>query len=214
MALLPEPPALALFIGVALGLLVTPGPAVLYVVARSLHQGRRAGVVSSLGLNLGGLVHVVAATLGLSAVLMASAALFQALKLAGAAYLVFLGVRTLLERQPAGESAAPPPRSMGRIFREGVLVNVLNPKAAVFFFAFLPQFADPARGPIAGQVLVLGLLFLALALATDCAYALVAGSLARRLRRRPGLARGQRYVTGTLYIGLGLAAALAGQRRG
>ena len=147
---------LALFIGAALVFLLTPGPAVFYIVARSIDQGRTAGVISSLGLNTGTLFHVVAAAFGVSAVLMSSALAFSVVKYLGAAYLIFLGVRKLFSREEEKNVSAGQPQKLSRIFGQGVLVNLLNPKTALFFFAFLPQFADPARGSVAMQILLLG----------------------------------------------------------
>lgn len=210
---MPTGPALLTFAAAALVVLLIPGPAVVYIVARSLAQGRRAGLVSVLGLSAGALAHVAAAALGLSALLVASATAFGVVKALGAVYLVWLGVRTLLARDAAGEVAAPEPRSARRLFGDGVIVSVLNPKIAVFFLAFLPQFADPARGPVARQVLLLGLLYVGMALVTDSAYAILAGFVRQRLGARVVAAPAARYATGALYIGLGVGAAFAGRRQ-
>jgi threonine/homoserine/homoserine lactone efflux protein len=178
---------------------------VLYIVAQSVHGGRRAGVVSALGIASGGLVHVLAAVIGLSALLAASAEAFTVVKLLGAAYLVYLGIRTLLSRDDRiGGRAAEP--TLGRTFRQGIVVNVLNPKTALFFLAFLPQFIDADRGAVWSQALVLGLVFVGLGLVSDSLYALAAGSAAGILRRRR---RVMRYGSGLVYIGLGATAALA-----
>lgn len=197
------------FIAAALVLLLTPGPAVLYVVARSVSQGRRAGLVSVLGLSTGALVHVLAATVGLTAILVASAAAFSIVKLLGAGYLIYLGVRTLLSRSAGSNNVAPATRSMTRLFADGVVVNVLNPKIAVFFLAFLPQFADPARGGVPQQILFLGILYVVLALITDGAYALLAGRFGRSLGRSVAAGRLMRYSSGLVYIGLGIGTAFA-----
>lgn len=213
--MLPETAQLLLFAGSAILLLVTPGPAVLYVVTRSAEQGRIAGICSALGLVAGGAVHVAAAALGLSALLVSSPALFTAVQLAGAAYLVFLGIRTLAER-PADATAASSlraPRTLGRLLVDGLVVNLLNPKAALFFLAFLPQFTDPARGSMPLQILSLGGLFLVLALASDTAFALAAGSLAPWFRAHPHRLRARRWVTGAVYLGLGVAAAVGSRFR-
>lgn len=201
------------FVTAVVLLLVTPGPAVLYIVARSLDQGRSAGLVSTLGIAVGTLAHVAAATLGLSAILVSSGQAYDAVRYLGAAYLIYLGVRRLLQHQPAPVAADRPPQTLGRIFRQGVVVNLLNPKTAAFFFAFLPQFVDPARGNPAGQTLWLGILFVALGLASDAVWALLAGSAGRWLRSRPGFVQAQRYVAGTVYLALGVAAALSDQKR-
>ena len=210
---MPTGSTLLTFAAAALVVLLIPGPAVLYIVARSLAQGRRAGFVSVLGLSVGALAHVAAAALGLSALLVASATAFGVVKALGAIYLVWLGVRTLLARDAADEMRVPEPRSARRLFRDGVIVSVLNPKIAVFFLAFLPQFADPARGSVARQVLLLGLLYVGMALVTDSAYAILAGFVRQRLGARVAAAPAARYATGALYIGMGLGAAFAGRRQ-
>lgn len=209
---MPGTESLAGFIAAALVVLVIPGPAVLYILARSLGQGRRAGLVSVLGLSVGALVHVAAATAGLSAILLASGTAFTAIKLVGAAYLIYLGIRTLFTPPASGEVSAPPPRAMRRVFTDGVLVSILNPKIAIFFLAFLPQFADPARGPVPQQILFLGLLYVALALVTDATYALVAGHLRHWLGGRVLQGPLPRYASGLLYLGLGIGTAITGRR--
>jgi threonine/homoserine/homoserine lactone efflux protein len=213
MLVVPDVSALGLFVVASLVLLVTPGPAVLYVVARSLEQGRRVGLVSTLGIHVGTLVHVAAAALGVSALVVSSALAFSVLKYAGAAYLVYLGVRKLTSGQSALAPAGAAPRTLRQVFWQGTVVNVLNPKTAIFFLAFLPQFVDAGRGQVAAQVLVLGLVFIALALVSDGAWALAAGSAGDWLRGRAWLPRVERYVSGTVFIGLGVTAALAGNGR-
>jgi threonine/homoserine/homoserine lactone efflux protein len=201
---------MGLFFAASLLLLVTPGPAVTYIVSRSLAEGRRSGLVSTLGIACGGLVHVAFAALGLSALLASSAAAFTVVKYAGAAYLIVLGVRTLLARdEPAAETAIGE-RSLQRAFWQGVVVNVLNPKTALFFVAFLPQFADPARGSIAAQMAFLGLLFTGLAVCTDGTWALAAGSAGDWLKQHRGFVRSRRYVAASVYLSLGVATAFAG----
>ena len=140
-----------LFLLAALGLLLIPGPAVLYIVTRSVSQGRRAGLVSVGGIELGGLVHALAAALGLSALLLTSALAFDVVKYLGAAYLIYLGVRTLLTRDDGKQAQALTPRSSSQLFTQGFLVNLLNPKTALFFYAFLPQFCQPRRGNEKGR---------------------------------------------------------------
>jgi threonine/homoserine/homoserine lactone efflux protein len=209
-----EPGTLFVFVGAALALLLVPGPAVLYIVARSVHQGRAAGLASVLGIHVGTLVHIVAATVGLSAVVVSSATAFTVVKVVGAAYLVYLGVRTLLGRDGPVESApAGPTRGRRRDFAEGIVVNVLNPKTALFFLAFLPQFVDPEAGRPALQILVLGCVFLLLGLVTDSLWALAAGTAGGWLRDHRGFVRSQRYVTGSVYLGLGVVTALTGPHR-
>ena len=201
------------FIFAGLVLLLTPGPAVMYIVARSLDQGRRAGLVSVLSIETGNFVHVLAATLGLSAILLSSAAAFTVVKYLGAAYLIYLGVRRLLAREQAGPAAAVERRSYRRIFSQGVMVAILNPKTALFFFAFLPQFVDPAGGSVALQLLILGTILVLMAVVTDSLYALTAGTVGRYLKHAPAFLKAERYVVGTTYIGLGVTAALADARQ-
>ncbi len=208
---IPPAASLGVFAVAALALLLTPGPAVLYIVARSVEQGRLAGLVSVCGITTGTLVHVLAAALGLSALLASSALAFAVVKYAGAAYLVYLGVRRILDSHEApAADFAPPRRSLRRLYRDGFVVNLLNPKTALFFLAFLPQFVDPARGAVALQVAFLGLMFALMGLTSDGLYALAAGSAGRWLRRRASVLRWQRYVTGGVFIGLGVTAAFAG----
>jgi threonine/homoserine/homoserine lactone efflux protein len=210
---LPDGANLGIFVAAALLLLLTPGPAVLYIVARSVDQGRRAGLVSMLGVHAGTLVHVAAAAAGLSALLAASATAFSVVKYLGAAYLVYLGVRRLLDRSVPGEGASRPARRLRRDFVDGIVVNVLNPKTALFFLAFLPQFADVSRRHVGAQILALGLLFVLLGLCTDGLYALGAGTAAQWLRGNPRFLASERWVSGGMYIGLGVAAALSSGNR-
>ncbi len=206
---MPEISNLSLFITASLALLITPGPAVLYIVTRSVDQGRRAGLVSVAGIQVGGLFHVTAAALGVSAVLMSSALAFDVVKYLGAAYLVYLGIRKLTSKVEIEQVEDVKPDSLRRIFSQGVIVNVLNPKTALFFFAFLPQFVDPARGSVPLQMLMLGVLFISLACCTDGTYAMLAGTAGRRLKGSLRFLRAQKYFAGTIYIGLGLVAAFA-----
>jgi threonine/homoserine/homoserine lactone efflux protein len=208
---MPETRALAVFALASLALAVVPGPAVLYIVAQSVPGGRRAGIVSALGISTGGLFHVLAAVIGLSAILAASAEAFTVVKLLGAAYLVWLGIRTLSSRdERIGGRALEP--TLGRTYRRGVVVNVLNPKTALFFLAFLPQFVDP-DGSTRGQLAVLGIVFVVIALTSDLVWALVAGTAGGMLRRSRTFLRVQRYVSGTIFVGLGALAATAGRNR-
>ena len=209
--MMPEPSTLAVFVLAAVALLITPGPAVLYIVARSVEQGRWAGLVSALGVHVGTLVHVAAAALGLSALLVSSALAFDIVKYLGALYLIYLGVRRLLTSAAASSAAAP--RSLRRLFTQGIVVNILNPKTALFFLAFLPQFADPARGQLGLQILCLGLIFVALGVVSDGLYAVLAGTAGGLLKRGGRFLRIERYVTGGVFVGLGLTAAFAGNGR-
>ncbi len=209
---MPDFAHLTLFIGAAIALLLTPGPAVLYIVTRSVEQGRLAGLVSVLGICTGTLVHIVAAALGLSALLVSSALAFEAVRWLGAAYLIVLGVQTIRRPERLAADVALQADLLG-VFRQGVVVNVLNPHTALFFFAFLPQFVNPARGHVPLQMVALGLLFVALSATTDSGWALAAGTAGQWLRSHPAVARRQRYVTGSLLIGLGAATAVAGNGR-
>jgi threonine/homoserine/homoserine lactone efflux protein len=206
---MPELSKLLLFILAAIILLLTPGPSVLYIVARSLDQGRLAGLVSVFSIEVGNFTHVLAATFGLSALLLSSAFAFSIVKYLGAAYLIYLGLRKLFSRAERHSITSAPPQNLRRIFSQGVVVAIFNPKTALFFFAFLPQFVDPARGSVTWQMLVLGCVFVMLAIISDSIYALLAGSLGQWLKRRPTFWRAERYVVGSVYLGLGVTAALA-----
>jgi threonine/homoserine/homoserine lactone efflux protein len=204
------PEKLALFIVSSIALLVVPGPAVLYIVTRSLSQGRGAGLASMAGVNAGALTHTLAAALGLSAILVSSALAFSVVKYVGAAYLVFIGVQQFLSKKGALENIELKRDSLSRIFTQGYIVSLFNPKLALFFFAFLPQFVDARHGSVTAQMLVLGLTFVTLAAISDGTYAMLSSSLGRWLNRNPKLASRQKYVTGSVYVGLGVTAALTG----
>lgn len=214
---MPDTHTLVLFLGAALVLVLIPGPGVLYIVARSVDQGRRAGLLSVLGVGCGNFIQVLWAALGLSALVASSATAFHVLKYAGAAYLIWLGIMRLRARDEeialaVTERQAVPTR---RIVGQGVVVAALNPKTAVFFVAFLPQFIDPDAGAVALQAFILGSTFVALALCTDGLYALASGTLADRFRGRGGarLARASKYGTAAVYMALGAATAATGVRR-
>jgi threonine/homoserine/homoserine lactone efflux protein len=203
-----------LFIGASLALLMTPGPAVLYIVTRSVGRGRRAGLVSVLGICTGTLVHVAAAALGLSALLLSSALAFNIVRWLGALYLIVLGVRTLLDRDAlAIDVDDRGADGLHGVFMQGVIVNVLNPHTALFFFAFLPQFVNPSSGHVAWQMMALGLAFVGLSAITDSGWAMAAGAAGQWIKSHPRFARGQRFVTGGALIGLGATAALTGGRK-
>jgi threonine/homoserine/homoserine lactone efflux protein len=210
---MPSPGAFAAFAAASLALLVVPGPSVLYIVTRSVHHGRAAGLVSVLGIHTGSIVHVAAAALGVSAILASSAIAFGVVKYAGAAYLIWLGVRALRTREIDVPDARPKPRSLRRIYTQGVVVNVLNPKTALFFLAFLPQFVDPGRGSVPIQVLVLGLTFIALGLLSDGTYAVVSARVSRSLSRRRAATGARRWLPGLTLIALGVTAAFTDHRR-
>jgi len=205
----PDPSRLALFVGAALLLLVVPGPSVLYIVTQSVSHGRRAGIASVAGITTGTLVHIVAATVGLSALLASSALAFDVVKYLGAAYLIVVGVRRLAGLERGQEERAGSTRDLRRLYGQGIVVNTLNPKTALFFLAFLPQFVDPSRGLAWVQILLLGLLFATLGFLSDGTWALVAGTLGERLRRSRRFPAVQRYVSGSVFVGLGAVAALS-----
>ncbi|HEY7538211.1 MAG TPA: LysE family translocator [Gaiellaceae bacterium] len=208
---MPSSSTLALFCAAALALIVVPGPAVTYVVAQSVDRGRRAGLVSALGIASGGLVHVAFAVVGLSALLASSATAFTVVKIVGAVYLVAIGLRRLAARDEGDDGTEVETRSRAhtRLFVQGTVVNVLNPKTALFFLAFLPQFVDPSRGSIAVQAAFLGCLFVLIAILSDSTYALVAAALAGRLRRSERARRARRLFTGGVFVVLGVTAATA-----
>jgi threonine/homoserine/homoserine lactone efflux protein len=200
---MPEPSTLLLFAASAAALVLVPGPNLVYIITRSIEAGRRTGLASMLGVEAGTLVHVTAAAVGLSALLSSSAVAFEAVRWAGVAYLVYLGVRALR----SGGSAQPAaPAGLRRSFAEGMLVNLLNPKVSIFFLAFLPQFVDPGQGGAGSQVVVLGVVFLVIASLLDVLYVLAAGLLAKRLH-------GGRRFAGGVYLALAALAAVTGGRR-
>jgi threonine/homoserine/homoserine lactone efflux protein len=207
----PDPTTFGLFVAAALALLLVPGPAVFYVVARGVEGGRVAGLVSCLGIEVGTLAHAAFAAVGLSALLLSSAIAFVVVKWLGAAYLIWLGLKRLFGRGEEYALAAVEPEPLSRLFSQGVIVQVLNPKVALFFLAFLPQFVDPSRGDAWTQILVLGATLAALGLLTDGLYALLGGTASAALRRRGGrFRRVQRYFSGGVYLALGAASAASG----
>jgi threonine/homoserine/homoserine lactone efflux protein len=205
-----ETSQLAIFIAASLALLLVPGPAVIYIVTRSVNQGRLGGLFSVLGIECASLCHVLAASLGLSAILLSSALAFGVVKYLGAAYLVYLGVRKLIDREQDRDDTLMQQDSPRRVFLQGLVVNLLNPKTALFFFAFLPQFVSLDQGSPTLQIVTLGLLFVGMATVTDGAYALLASSIADRIKGSPGILKGRRYFEGLVYIGLGVGTALSG----
>lgn len=204
---------LIFFMGAALALLLIPGPAVLYITARSASQGRVAGLVSVLAIETANLIQAVAAALGLSAILLSSALAFDVVKYLGAAYLIYLGIRKLITSDNGLENEEVKRESLSHIYWQGFAVNILNPKTALFFFAFLPQFVDPAKGNVTAQTLLLGAIFVGMAIITDSLFALIASSLAEKLNGNTKFQKGQRYFAGLVYIGLGIATALTGARK-
>lgn len=209
---MPEPSVLAVFCLAALALLVVPGPSVLYIVSRSMDHGRMAGLASVLGVHTGTLVHIAAAAAGLSALLISSAVAFNVVRYAGAAYLIYIGLRRIFDKEDVVGVEQVSPRKLSRIYYQGVVVNVLNPKTALFFFAFLPQFVDPAKGAAWVQIVVLGLVFIAVGIISDGTYALAASTLAGKLKTSKFWHRFQRYFAGGTLIALGVTAAASGSR--
>ena len=211
---MPDLAQLTVFFAAAFLLAVTPGPGIFYVAARSLAGGRAEGIASSLGTGLGGMAHVLAGSVGVSAIVLTSAELFTVLKLLGAAYLAWIGVRTILAARKdavamAFGRAGTPPIGTRRAFREGVLVEALNPKTAAFFLAFIPQFVDPAAGEVAWQFVVLGVVSVALNTLADVAVASVAGGMRAGSTDRSSLVRRLREASGAAMIALGLGLLLA-----
>jgi threonine/homoserine/homoserine lactone efflux protein len=196
------------FLATGMALLLVPGPAVLYVVTRSIEMGRGGGLASVAGITTGTIAYVTLAAAGLSSLLLASTAAFDAVRYAGAAYLFLLGIRRLLGRGVDDLEAESRPRTRRRVYAQGVVVNLTNPKTIVFVFAFLPQFVDPHAQHAWLQVLVLGLSFTVLGFLSDSAYALAAGTVADRLRGSKRLAQVQRWLGGGVLVGLGVLAAV------
>jgi threonine/homoserine/homoserine lactone efflux protein len=205
---MPSPETLYLFAVACVGLVLLPGPAVIYVVTRGVVHGRRAGLMSVFGVETGNLVQVLAATVGLAAVVASSAEALAIVRYLGAAYLVYLGIRALLGDGETSEDRVAPARSDRRLYLDGLLVGALNPKLALFLLAFLPQFVDPGVGPVWLQTLVLGLIFNVTAAVGDSLFALAAASAGGRIRR---WLRSRRlgHASGLVYLGLGAAAALS-----
>lgn len=206
---MPDPTLWGLFVAASVVLLLTPGPAVLFIIARSVAQGRTAGLVSVLGIHLGTIVHITAAVIGLSALVLSSALAFTIVKFLGAAYLIWMGIRTFLAKDLDADAPAAPVAPLRGVFRDGFVVNLFNPKTAIFFLAFLPQFVDPARGAPHWQILTLGVTFMGLGMVSDGVFALAAGTAGDLLRSNRRFLRFQRWFAGTSFVGLGITAALA-----
>ncbi|MDZ5448575.1 LysE family translocator [Labrys sp. ZIDIC5] len=209
---MPDPTLWGLFVLASVTLLLTPGPAVLFIVARSVERGKVAGLVSVLGIHLGTIVHIVAAAVGLSALVVSSTLAFSVVKYLGAAYLIWIGIRTLMAPDLPPEFSTRPTKPLHRLFQEGFIVNLFNPKTAIFFLAFLPQFVDPARGALHWQILVLGFTFMGLGMLSDAMFALAAGAAGDFLRRSRRFLRFQRWFAGLSFIGLGVTAALVSRK--
>lgn len=204
-----------LFLAASFLLNITPGPDLLYITANSIASGKKAGVVSALGITAGTLVHTLAVTLGLSVLLARSPFLFDLVRYAGAAYLIYLGARTVLAQiKSGGQSSlqsARPTADLGALFHQGIVTNVLNPKVALFFLAFLPQFVDPTKGAVALQFFTLGCLFNLSATIVDCSVGLIGGQVGDLLRRSSKAAKLQGYFTGSVFLALGARLALVGR---
>lgn len=200
-----------LFVIAASTLLIIPGPAVFYIMARSIDQGKKAGLVSVLGVSLGGSVHVLAGAIGVSAILMTSATAFHIVKYLGAAYLIYLGCKTLLSKADSTTSDIPkaPRKKLRKIFYESALVEVMNPKTALFFLAFFPQFISPTAGSVTAQFLLLGTIFIILAFVSDGLYAFLAASMRKRIVGSRASSKVMNRITGYLYIALGIFSAFA-----
>ncbi|MEO9967907.1 MAG: LysE family translocator [Reichenbachiella sp.] len=202
--MLPSPENILLFITAATILIIVPGPAVLYIMMKSMEQGAKAGIASVLGVGIGAMVHVLAAAIGVSALLVASATAFAVLKYVGALYLIYLGVKKIIDKAPAIKEEKVNRQALTSIFYEGIIVNTLSPKSAIFFFAFLPQFINPERGGTTSQILFLGLLFLIIALISDMCYVMLSGKLVKKFRSSTVYPDIQKYVSGGIHIALGL----------
>lgn len=206
---MPDFASLTLYLSAAFVLAITPGPGIFYVLTRSLKGGRAEGYFSALGTALGGLFHVLAAALGLSAILATSALAFSLVKYAGAAYLIYLGITTLLRHDESLEVDVEITSNNKRAFYQGILTEMLNPKTALFFLAFIPQFINP-DGVIVTQFIILGTISVCMNTSADIVVATLAGPIGHQLKTRPMLRKGQRIFTGTSLIALGAYVAFAG----
>lgn len=205
-----DPEKFLIFVAASAVLIATPGPAVLFIIARSLSQGRGTGVVIACGVGLGNLVHVIAVALGLSAAFASSPLAFAILKYAGAAYLVYLGVSRMLTKPKGNGPVSSKTDSPGTAFRQGFIVAIFNPKIVLFFLAFLPQFTEPNGDPVWFQLLTLGLVFVAMGFVGDSSYGLLSGTIGQWMKENPGFARTERFLSGGVCCALGIAAATAG----
>ncbi|GHO42062.1 LysE family translocator [Ktedonospora formicarum] len=210
---MPTLTTVSLFLFTALGLLFIPGPSVLFIMTRSMDGGKRAGAISALGIGAADLIHTTAAAFGLSALLMTSALAFSFVKYLGAAYLIYLGLRTLLRHDEPHSTEKEKPQTIPRMFFQGMTVELFNPKTALFFLAFLPQFVNPSHGMVTLQFLIFGSLFAILGLCSLTFYGLLSGAIATLLKKNTHFQRFHRYVTGSIYIALGLTAAFAGSEK-
>lgn len=205
------PTNVLLFVTASLALLISPGPNVMYIMTRSIDQGRTAGLVSVVGVASATCFHILAAALGLSAILLSSALAFDIVKYVGAAYLIYLGIQKFRSRDEDDTEVSIQKQPLGKIYKQGLIISLLNPKTALFFFAFLPQFVDPSHGSVTAQIILLGLIFVMLGALTDGTYAIVSSLLSGWLRGNRRFKKVQRYVSGTVFVGLSITAALAGR---
>jgi threonine/homoserine/homoserine lactone efflux protein len=211
---MPSLSTFAVFTVAAVALILIPGPNHIYITARGVAEGSRAAMTSALGVEIATLVHAMAAAVGLSALIASSATAFRVVAYVGAAYLIYLGVRTLVRPEPdVVTQDAPRSGGLRRVFAAGFVVNLTNPKVGLFFLAFLPQFVHPSAGSAATQFLLLGAWTAVLGLAVDLLYAVGSGRIAGWAQGRPAVRRRQRWITGVIYIGLGLTTAVAAPTR-
>ncbi len=203
-----DPATLLTYVAIVLGFVFIPGPATLLTIARATSSGTKAGIATGAGIAAGDVIHTVMAIIGISAIIATSAVLFSLIKYLGAAYLIYLGLRAILEKSTPDLGAGRLPISPGRAFRQAVLAEVLNPKTALFFLAFLPQFVQPENGAVVVQLTILGLVFVALGLLSTVVFAVGAGGLGAFLRRNPTVLKWQGKVVGGIYCALGLRLAL------
>ncbi len=200
--------SLMIFIAASLALLIIPGPAVFYIIARTVEQGRLAGLVSTLGITFASVIHVIFAALGLSALILKSALMFSIIKYLGAIYLIYLGIKTLAGSNRPVTRLNIEPVPLSTLFWQGFIVNMLNPKTAIFFLAFLPQFVNPDNGSVPVQFLLLGMIFVTLAVTSDGMYAILAGSAKKLLTRSQKVTKIQTMFSGCTYLALGISTAL------
>ncbi len=203
-----DPATLITYIAVVFGFVFIPGPATLLTVARATSSGTKVGIATGAGVAAGDVIHTIMAIVGISAIIAASAMLFSVIKYIGAAYLVYLGIRAILEKAPADLASRSLPISAGRAFRQAILTEVLNPKTALFFLAFLPQFVHPKNGFVVLQLMVLGIIFVLLGLFSTVVFAVSAGGLGASMRRNPSVLKWQGKVVGGIYCALGVRLAL------
>ncbi|MDD1526131.1 lysine transporter LysE [Bradyrhizobium sp. WBOS7] len=196
------------YILIVLGFVFIPGPATLLTMARAASSGTRVGIATGAGIAAGDVIHTSMAIVGLSAIIATSALLFSLVKYAGAGFLIYLGIRAMIDKTPIGLDGGAPAITAGRAFRQAMLTEVLNPKTALFFLAFLPQFVRPEHGSVTIQLAILGIVFVLLGLLSTVVFAVGAGRLDNLLRRHPAVVKWQGKVVGTIYCAVGVRLAL------